>query len=186
MCVSIVTLACSSPTFTSACFTRVNTGVFVLHHILAGVCSFCVQAGVFSRRVPRQPFRIFCLGRLWICTFTLAVSGGAVLLLPMSIVANEVLLIYPKSYYLQWVNTSLIQGTSTRGRGGVRVCVCVCVASPSCATPGHRFDAARLDLCLSVSVCVCVCVYVCTCVCVVRARKIRLLQMSFVTGGRVQ
>jgi hypothetical protein len=47
---------------------------------------------------------------LWICTFSLAVSGGAVLLLPVSIVANEVLLVYPRSYYLQWVNSSLIHG----------------------------------------------------------------------------
>ena len=61
-----------------------------------------------------------CFYRLWICTFTLAVSGGAVLLLPMSIVANEVLLIYPKSYYLQWVNTSLIQGQYRRRYSGLK------------------------------------------------------------------
>ncbi len=51
---------------------------------------------------------------LWICTFTLAVSGGAVLLLPMSVMANEVLLLYPNSYYLQWVNSSLIHGLWTQ------------------------------------------------------------------------
>lgn len=48
--------------------------------------------------------------RLWLCTFTLAVSAGAVLLLPISIVSNEVLLLYPKSYYVQWLNSSLIHG----------------------------------------------------------------------------
>lgn len=48
--------------------------------------------------------------RLWLCTFTLSVSGGAVLLLPISIVANEALLMFPNSYYLQWMNTSLIHG----------------------------------------------------------------------------
>ena len=64
--------------------------------------------------------KLFFFYRLWICTFTLAVSGGAVLLLPMSIVANEVLLIYPKSYYLQWVNTSLIQGQYRRYSGPKR------------------------------------------------------------------
>jgi len=48
--------------------------------------------------------------RLWLCTFTLAVSGGAVLLLPLSIIANEALLIFPNSYYLQWINSSLISG----------------------------------------------------------------------------
>ncbi|XP_076455646.1 limb region 1 protein homolog [Babylonia areolata] len=47
---------------------------------------------------------------LWLCTFTLSVSGGAVLLLPMSIVSNEVLHMYPRSYYVKWLNTSLIQG----------------------------------------------------------------------------
>ncbi|KAK7092256.1 limb region 1 protein homolog [Littorina saxatilis] len=47
---------------------------------------------------------------LWLCTFTLSVSAGAVLLLPMSIVSNEVLHMYPRSYYVKWLNTSLIQG----------------------------------------------------------------------------
>uniref|UniRef100_K1PUC8 Limb region 1-like protein n=1 Tax=Magallana gigas TaxID=29159 RepID=K1PUC8_MAGGI len=37
---------------------------------------------------------------LWMCTFTLSVSVGAILLLPVSIVSNEVLLLYPKSYYM--------------------------------------------------------------------------------------
>ncbi|CAL1271726.1 unnamed protein product [Larinioides sclopetarius] len=47
---------------------------------------------------------------LWVCTFSLGVSIGAALLLPMSIISNEVLLAYPNSYYVQWLNTSLIQG----------------------------------------------------------------------------
>ncbi|XP_077993475.1 protein LMBR1L-like [Glandiceps talaboti] len=47
---------------------------------------------------------------LWICSFTLAVSIGAVLLLPISIVTNEVLLVYPNSYYVKWLNESLIHG----------------------------------------------------------------------------
>lgn len=46
---------------------------------------------------------------LGICTFVLAVSMSAMLLLPISIVSNEVLLAYPKSYYVQWLNSSLIQ-----------------------------------------------------------------------------
>ena len=59
-------------------------------------------------------FYIFMLDvfRLWLCTFTLSVSAGAVLLLPMSIVSNEVLHMYPRSYYVKWLNTSLIQGMS--------------------------------------------------------------------------
>ncbi|XP_078737726.1 protein LMBR1L-like isoform X1 [Lampetra fluviatilis] len=47
---------------------------------------------------------------LWLCTFTLAMSLGAVLLLPFSIVSNEVLLSFPQSYYMQWLNGSLIHG----------------------------------------------------------------------------
>ena len=48
--------------------------------------------------------------RLLLSTFTLAVSAGAVLLLPFSIVSNEVLLSFPHSYYIQWLNGSLIHG----------------------------------------------------------------------------
>ncbi|KAM3846710.1 protein LMBR1L [Vipera latastei] len=47
---------------------------------------------------------------LWLCTFTLAVSLGAVLLLPFSIIGNEVLLSFPQNYYIQWLNGSLIHG----------------------------------------------------------------------------
>ena len=48
--------------------------------------------------------------RLWLCTFTLAVAEGAVLLLPISMLANEALLVFPNNYYLQWVQASLIHG----------------------------------------------------------------------------
>lgn len=47
---------------------------------------------------------------LWLCTFSLAVAVGAALLLPISIASNEVLLLYPNSYYVKWLNSSLIQG----------------------------------------------------------------------------
>ncbi|XP_048007469.1 protein Lilipod [Leguminivora glycinivorella] len=47
---------------------------------------------------------------LWLCTFALAVSLGSLLLLPVSIVSNEVLILYPNSYYVKWLNSSLIQG----------------------------------------------------------------------------
>eukprot|EP00069_Balaena_mysticetus_P008219 bmy_05789T0 len=49
---------------------------------------------------------------LELCTFTLAVALGAVLLLPFSIISNEVLLSLPRNYYIQWLNGSLIHGTS--------------------------------------------------------------------------
>ncbi|KAL3280330.1 hypothetical protein HHI36_017819 [Cryptolaemus montrouzieri] len=45
-----------------------------------------------------------------LCTFSLAVSIGALLLLPISIISNEVLIIYPNSYYIKWLNSSLIHG----------------------------------------------------------------------------
>uniref|UniRef100_A0A8C6UUT5 Limb development membrane protein 1 n=1 Tax=Neogobius melanostomus TaxID=47308 RepID=A0A8C6UUT5_9GOBI len=47
---------------------------------------------------------------LYLCTFTLAVSGGAVFLLPFSIISNEILQSFPKNYYIQWLNGSLIHG----------------------------------------------------------------------------
>lgn len=50
------------------------------------------------------------LPRLELCTFTLAVALGAVLLLPFSIISNEVLLSLPRNYYIQWLNGSLIHG----------------------------------------------------------------------------
>ena len=45
-----------------------------------------------------------------ICAFSLAVSAGSVLLLPISTISNEVLHRYPSSWYIQWLNTSLIHG----------------------------------------------------------------------------
>lgn len=51
------------------------------------------------------------LPRLELCTFTLAVALGAVLLLPFSIISNEVLLSLSRNYYIQWLNGSLIHGT---------------------------------------------------------------------------
>uniref|UniRef100_A0A671VYL6 Limb development membrane protein 1 n=1 Tax=Sparus aurata TaxID=8175 RepID=A0A671VYL6_SPAAU len=48
---------------------------------------------------------------LYLCTFTLAVSGGSVFLLPFSIISNEILLSFPKNYYIQWLNGSLIHET---------------------------------------------------------------------------
>ncbi|KAK1344186.1 LOW QUALITY PROTEIN: hypothetical protein QTO34_014751 [Cnephaeus nilssonii] len=47
---------------------------------------------------------------LKLCTFTLTVSLGAVLLLAFSIISSEVLLSLPRNYYIQWLNGSLIHG----------------------------------------------------------------------------
>lgn len=45
-----------------------------------------------------------------ICGFSLAVSAGAVLLLPISTISNEILHRYPSSWYIEWLNSSLING----------------------------------------------------------------------------
>ncbi len=47
---------------------------------------------------------------IWLCTFTLATCFGAVLLLPMSIIANEVIRVAPQSFYWKWLNSSLLHG----------------------------------------------------------------------------
>ncbi|XP_014215184.1 protein Lilipod [Copidosoma floridanum] len=45
-----------------------------------------------------------------LCAVALAVSIGATLLLPISIAGNEILILYPNSYYVKWLNSSLVQG----------------------------------------------------------------------------
>jgi len=45
-----------------------------------------------------------------ICAFSMAVSAGSVLLLPISSISNEILHHYPSSWYIQWLNASLIHG----------------------------------------------------------------------------
>ncbi|KAL1132746.1 hypothetical protein AAG570_010698, partial [Ranatra chinensis] len=47
---------------------------------------------------------------LYLCVFSLSVAICAALLLPISIISNEILHLYPKSYYVKWLNHSLIQG----------------------------------------------------------------------------
>lgn len=47
---------------------------------------------------------------LLFCIFSFAVAIGSSFLLPLSIISNEVLLHYPDSYYIKWLNDSLIQG----------------------------------------------------------------------------
>ena len=45
---------------------------------------------------------------VWMCSCSLAVSIGAVTLLPFSVFGYEVSLSYPDNYYLKWLNWSLI------------------------------------------------------------------------------
>lgn len=45
---------------------------------------------------------------VWFCTCSLAVSIGAVILLPFSVLGSEILHSYPDNYYLKWLNWSFI------------------------------------------------------------------------------
>uniref|UniRef100_A0A4W5R3I4 Limb development membrane protein 1 like n=1 Tax=Hucho hucho TaxID=62062 RepID=A0A4W5R3I4_9TELE len=65
---------------------------------------------LFVKSLSLAPSFSLSFSRLWLCTFTLSVSVGAVLLLPLSMFSNEVLLSFPHSYYMQWLNGSLIHG----------------------------------------------------------------------------
>ncbi|XP_040579824.1 limb region 1 protein homolog isoform X2 [Lepeophtheirus salmonis] len=46
----------------------------------------------------------------FLCAFSMAVSVGAALLLPISTISNEILHKYPSSWYIKWLNASLIHG----------------------------------------------------------------------------
>ncbi|CAH8537624.1 unnamed protein product [Heterobilharzia americana] len=46
---------------------------------------------------------------LGICTFTLTIGLTSYSLLPFTIITNEILVIFPHSYYVQWLNSELIQ-----------------------------------------------------------------------------
>ncbi|KAK8390021.1 hypothetical protein O3P69_012913 [Scylla paramamosain] len=92
--------------------------VFLVVLLLLSVASHVVVLRYRRREVPHLPpprhadddeamvDRI----ALWLCTFSLSVSLGAVLLLPVSILSNEVLTLYRDSLYVQWLNLSLVQG----------------------------------------------------------------------------
>uniref|UniRef100_A0A8C5FH30 Limb development membrane protein 1 n=1 Tax=Gadus morhua TaxID=8049 RepID=A0A8C5FH30_GADMO len=77
---------------------------FLLFAVLYIVSYFIIT------RYKRKSGELFPCILLYLCTFTLAVSGGAVLLLPFSIISSEILLSFPKNYYIQWLNGSLIHG----------------------------------------------------------------------------
>ena len=55
----------------------------------------------------------FFIFSIWLCCFTMTVSIGAVLLLPFSIFSNEILLSYQSSFYMKWLNDSLIHGKNS-------------------------------------------------------------------------
>ncbi|KAM4704778.1 limb region 1 protein homolog [Rhinophrynus dorsalis] len=83
---------------------------FLMFAILYIVSYFIIRR--YKRKGDEQEDEDATVNRvsLYLSTFTLAVSAGAVLLLPFSIISNEILLSFPKSYYIQWLNGSLIHG----------------------------------------------------------------------------
>ncbi|KAF4110959.1 hypothetical protein G5714_007990 [Onychostoma macrolepis] len=83
---------------------------FLLFAVLY-IVSYCVISR-YKRKSDDQEDEDAIVNRIsmYLCTFTLAVSGGVVLLLPFSIISNEILLSLPKNYYIQWLNGSLIHG----------------------------------------------------------------------------
>uniref|UniRef100_F7C7Y6 Limb development membrane protein 1 n=1 Tax=Callithrix jacchus TaxID=9483 RepID=F7C7Y6_CALJA len=89
---------------------RESTICFLLFAILYVVSYFIITR--YKRKSDEQEDEDAIVNRisLFLSTFTLAVSAGAVLLLPFSIISNEILLSFPQSYYIQWLNGSLIHG----------------------------------------------------------------------------
>uniref|UniRef100_A0A673WPR3 Limb development membrane protein 1 n=1 Tax=Salmo trutta TaxID=8032 RepID=A0A673WPR3_SALTR len=83
---------------------------FLLFAVLY-IVSYCIITR-YKRKTDDQEDEDAVVNRisLYLCTFTLAMSGGAVLLLPFSIISNEILLSFPRNYYIQWLNGSLIHG----------------------------------------------------------------------------
>uniref|UniRef100_A0A8C0D7B1 Limb development membrane protein 1 n=1 Tax=Balaenoptera musculus TaxID=9771 RepID=A0A8C0D7B1_BALMU len=83
---------------------------FLLFAILYIVSYFIITR--YKRKSDEQEDEDAIVNRisLFLSTFTLAVSAGAVLLLPFSIISNEILLSFPQNYYIQWLNGSLIHG----------------------------------------------------------------------------
>ncbi|XP_069504066.1 limb region 1 protein homolog isoform X1 [Ambystoma mexicanum] len=83
---------------------------FLLFAILYIVSYFIITR--YRRKADDQEDEDAIVNRisLFLSTFTLAVSAGAVLLLPFSIISNEILLSIPQNYYIQWLNGSLIHG----------------------------------------------------------------------------
>ncbi|KAM4688242.1 limb region 1 protein homolog isoform 2-T2 [Discoglossus pictus] len=83
---------------------------FLMFAILYIVSYFIITR--YKRKADEQEDEDATVTRvsLFLSTFTLAVSAGAVLLLPFSIISNEILLSFPRSYYIQWLNGSLIHG----------------------------------------------------------------------------
>uniref|UniRef100_A0A673Y7Q3 Limb development membrane protein 1 n=1 Tax=Salmo trutta TaxID=8032 RepID=A0A673Y7Q3_SALTR len=93
------------------CYIFLSFQICFLLFAVLYIVSYCIITR-YKRKTDDQEDEDAIVNRisLYLCTFTLAMSGGAVLLLPFSIISNEILLSFPKNYYIQWLNGSLIHG----------------------------------------------------------------------------
>lgn len=78
---------------------------FTLAHLILQYFLSKSESESKSSRADKIAYQIV----LGICTFTLTIGFIACSLLPFSIVANEILVLFPHSYYIQWLNTDLVQ-----------------------------------------------------------------------------
>jgi LMBR1-like membrane protein len=97
------------------CHSFLSFQIFVLLFLLLLVGSYTLIER-FRRRDQKDLYsteddelKVYRISLLF-CIFSFAVAIGSAFLLPLSIISNEVLLLYPNSYYVQWLNSSLIQG----------------------------------------------------------------------------
>lgn len=104
--------------------------IFLLLFLLLCISSYALIAR-FRRRdredyfsVDEDDATVYRISLL-LCTIALAVSIGATLLLPVSIASNEVLILYPNSYYVKWLNSSLIQGEILLDKQFYFLCSCL-------------------------------------------------------------
>jgi len=101
--------------------TIFNNGVREITILCLTGMMLCLSAHIFLNRLYRVDYAseddapsaedetVFKISYA-ICCFSLAVSAGSTLLLPISSISNEVLHRYPNSWYIKWLNASLIQG----------------------------------------------------------------------------
>lgn len=84
-------------------------GEFSLRFFAKKFLDYLLRAIILNHLGDAEDYLVYRIS-LWICTFSMAVSIAAVLLLPFSIFGNEIALAYPNSYYFRWLNGTLIHG----------------------------------------------------------------------------
>uniref|UniRef100_A0A1I8JFG7 Lysosomal cobalamin transporter n=1 Tax=Macrostomum lignano TaxID=282301 RepID=A0A1I8JFG7_9PLAT len=86
----------------------ISSLLFVVLFLLAyQALSHCRRADPELLRLDNEE-RIVDTVTLLVCTLSLAVAIATVLLLPLSVISNEVKLAYPDSFYMQWLTGTLV------------------------------------------------------------------------------